>query len=180
MGNHNLWAGRWGARLTCSSSMTEIVRAQVAHTPCNPFVDQHALQAFSDGAMAFADGRIMACGAFGGSVRGSYPDASVVDARDAILLPGFVDCHVHFPQIRLIGALGLGLMDWLRSVALPEEARLADPAYASGRRSVRHGSGSQRDDDCSCVRFALRRGSGRPVLRGVGPRPARDERACRV
>ncbi|MBV8217208.1 MAG: guanine deaminase, partial [Solirubrobacterales bacterium] len=44
--------------------------------------------------------------------------------------PGFVDCHVHFPQIGVIGALGLGLLDWLRSVALPEEARLADPGYA--------------------------------------------------
>jgi guanine deaminase len=45
-------------------------------------------------------------------------------------LPGFVDCHVHYPQIRMIGAMGLELMDWLRLRALPEEARLADPAYA--------------------------------------------------
>lgn len=110
--------------------MTTIVRAQVAHTPRNPFADEGALQAFSDGAVAYSDGRIVACGAWTG-VRGQCPDADVVDARDAVLLPGFVDCHVHFPQIRVIGALGLGLMDWLRSVALLEEARLADSAYAA-------------------------------------------------
>lgn len=110
--------------------MTTIVRAQVAHTPRNPFVDEAALQAFSDGAVAFEDGRIVASGSWS-EVRGQCADASVVDARDAVLLPGFVDCHVHFPQLRVIGALGLELMEWLRSAALPQEARLADVGYAA-------------------------------------------------
>lgn len=110
--------------------MTTIVRAQVAHTPRNPFVDEDALQAFPDGAMAFDAGRIVALGPYD-HVRSGHPDAEVLDARDAVLLPGLVDCHVHFPQIRAMGAVGLGLMDWLESVALPEEARLADPAYAA-------------------------------------------------
>ena len=57
--------------------------------------------------------------------------ASVLDARDSLLLPGFVDCHVHFPQVRMIGAMGLELLDWLRLRALPEEARMADSAYAA-------------------------------------------------
>jgi len=110
--------------------METIVRAHVAHVPRNPFVVDGALEAFEDGAVAFADGRILACGGFA-SVRGRYPEASVVDARDAILLPGFVDCHVHYPQIGVIGAMGLELMDWLRLRSLPEEARLADEAYAA-------------------------------------------------
>jgi guanine deaminase len=111
-------------------TMPTIVRAQVAHTPCNPFVFADALETFPDGAVAFEEGRIVACGSFR-EVRGMSPDAEVVDARDAVLLPGFVDCHVHFPQVRVIGALGLGLLDWLRSVALPEEARMADVGYAA-------------------------------------------------
>ena len=110
--------------------MSTIVRAQVAHTPCNPFVSEDALETFPDGAVAFDDGRIVACGGFA-EVRSRWPDAPVADERDAVLLPGFVDCHVHFPQIRVIGALGLGLLDWLQSVALPEEARLADVGYAA-------------------------------------------------
>jgi guanine deaminase len=109
--------------------MTTIVRAQVAHTPRNPFEHENALETFLDGAVAFSAGRFLACGGYG-SVRADYPDAEVVDARGAILLPGFVDCHVHYPQIRVIGAMGFELMDWLRLRSLPEEARLADEAYA--------------------------------------------------
>ena len=106
-----------------------IVRAQVVHTPRNPFVEDRALQVFADGAVAFSAGRIVACGPWS-SVSAGHPDAETLDARDALLLPGFVDCHVHYPQLRMIGAMGLELLDWLRLRALPEEARLADPDYA--------------------------------------------------
>lgn len=110
--------------------MTTIVRAKVAHTPGNPFAGGGALQVFEDGALAFSDGRVLACGAYR-DVRAGHPDAEILDARDTILLPGFVDCHVHYPQIRVIGAMGLELMDWLRDRCLPEEARLADEPYAA-------------------------------------------------
>src|ERR1700733_2045263 len=103
--------------------MATIVRARVAHTPCNPFVSASGLEAFDDGAVAFAEGRILACGSFS-DVRPRCPDAGMVDARDALLLPGFVDCHVHYPQLGAIGAMGLELLEWLRLRALPEETRL--------------------------------------------------------
>ena len=110
--------------------MTTIVRAQVAHAPRNPFVHESALEAFDDGAVAFSAGRIVACGRWG-QVRAEHLDADVLNARDAIVLPGFVDCHVHYPQIRVIGAMGHELLDWLRLRSLPEEARLADDGYAA-------------------------------------------------
>jgi guanine deaminase len=56
--------------------------------------------------------------------------AEVRDERGAVLLPGLIDCHVHFPQIAVIGAMGMDLMDWLRDRTLPEEARLADEEVA--------------------------------------------------
>ena len=55
----------------------------------------------------------------------------VVDLREGLVLPGFVDTHVHFPQVRAIGGLGMPLLDWLEKCALPEEARLADATYAA-------------------------------------------------
>jgi guanine deaminase len=109
--------------------MTDILRARVMHTPRNPFRDDRALEAFDDGATAFEDGRILATGAFA-EVRRDHPDAAVIDRRDAVLLPGLVDTHVHYPQLAVVGAMGLELLEWLERRALPEEARLADPAHA--------------------------------------------------
>ena len=71
--------------------------------------------------------------------RGPYADLrrrhageEVVDLTGGLVLPGFVDTHVHFPQVRVIGGLGMPLLDWLDRCALPEEARMADLPYAVG------------------------------------------------
>jgi guanine deaminase len=110
--------------------MSTIVRARLAHTPRNPFAVDGALEVFEDGGLAFADGRILGCGPFD-DVQAGYPGAEILDARDTILLPGFVDCHVHYPQIGVIGSMGLELLEWLELRCLPEEARLADSGYAA-------------------------------------------------
>jgi guanine deaminase len=104
--------------------MTTLVRAPLAHTP-----RAGALEAFDDGGLAFADGRIRAVGEYA-RVRAEHPEAETIDARDAILLPGLVDTHVHFPQLPVIGAMGLELLDWLKRRTLPEEARMADAEHA--------------------------------------------------
>lgn len=109
--------------------MTTVVRAKIAHTPKNPFLDPGAMESYEHGALAFEGGRVLACGA-SSEVLARYRDAAVIDARDSILLPGFVDCHIHYPQLGVIGGMGLELLDWLRLKALPEEARLADEGYA--------------------------------------------------
>jgi cytosine/adenosine deaminase-related metal-dependent hydrolase len=65
-------------------TMPTIVRAQVAHTPCNPLVFEDALETFPDGAVAFDRGRVVACGPFS-EVRRRFPHAQVRDERDAVL-----------------------------------------------------------------------------------------------
>ena len=107
----------------------EIFRATLFHTPKNPLHERHALIEFEDGALAVQDGRIVRCGGYS-EVLASYAEATVRDMRGCFILPGFVDTHVHFPQLRILGGLGFTLLDWLKHLALPEEARLADAAYA--------------------------------------------------
>ncbi|MDQ1474210.1 MAG: guanine deaminase [Bryobacterales bacterium] len=87
------------------------------------------MASFPDGALAIAEGRVAACGDYA-DVRRGYPDAPVRDLRGGYLLPGFVDTHLHFPQVRVLGGLGYSLLEWLDALTLPEEARLADAAYA--------------------------------------------------
>src|SRR5579875_2206440 len=106
-----------------------IFRAQVLDAPADPFRGG-ALRAEADGGVVVdADGVIADRGPFA-EVRDRHPSADVCDLEGGLLLPGFVDAHVHFPQARIIGGLGLPLLDWLEHCALPEEARMADLGYA--------------------------------------------------
>ncbi|GIW35833.1 guanine deaminase [Meiothermus sp.] len=109
--------------------MILILRGLVVHTPKNPFRETSALQAFSDGGLAIAEGRIAAVGSFAEVAR-QFPGARVQDCREGILLPGLVDTHVHYPQTRVIGAMGYSLLDWLEKRTLPLEAQLADNKLA--------------------------------------------------
>ncbi len=52
------------------------------------------------------------------------------DLHPQVLLPGFVDAHVHYPQTRIVGRANGPLLSWLASTTFPEESRFADPVYA--------------------------------------------------
>ena len=53
------------------------------------------------------------------------------DYGDNIVMPGFIDPHIHFPQLRMLAAPGKDLLDWLTRFTFPEEARYADFDYAA-------------------------------------------------
>jgi guanine deaminase len=134
-------AGRSGVFV----SPAEILRGVILHTPRNPFREERALESFADGGLAIANGRILGVGDYG-AIRAAHPGAAVTDWRGAVIVPGFIDTHTHFPQTRIIGGLGWPLLDWLRLHALPEEERMRDSAYARGvadefvRALARHGT----------------------------------------
>jgi guanine deaminase len=107
-----------------------ILRATIFHVPKNPFRESGALRAHADGAIAIDQGRVVACGDYS-AVRAAHPDAAERDLRGGVLLPGLVDAHVHYPQVRLIGGIGYSLLDWLEKYTLPEEARFSSHDYAS-------------------------------------------------
>jgi len=115
----------------------ELLRAPLFHTPRNPFVEPRALACHWDGGLLLRNGRIAASGDYG-QIRAAHPDSATTDLRGGFLLPGFIDTHVHFPQLRVLGGLGRSLLDWLEHRALPEEARMADESYAhdTARRFV--------------------------------------------
>jgi guanine deaminase len=108
----------------------KLLRATIFHTPRNPFLDANALVAYTDGALAIEDGKIVSRGDYS-DVRKLHADCDVRDLRGGYILPGFIDTHVHYPQIRVLGGLGYSLLDWLELLTLPEEARFKDAAYAS-------------------------------------------------
>ena len=109
--------------------MPTLLRASIFHTPKSPFEEAGALECFADGALAFEGEKILAVGDYV-QMSKKYPEAEVLDHRDAFLFPGFVDTHVHLPQLPVIGAMGLRLLEWLEQRTLPIEERFADERYA--------------------------------------------------
>jgi len=107
--------------------------------------DPRAMRYVQDGIVAMAGGRIVASGAAAEVAPRLPDDATVTVYANALISPGFVDAHVHYPQIPVIGAGGLALLDWLDRRTFPAEARYADRAHASEAatryvaESLRHG-----------------------------------------
>lgn len=83
----------------------------------------------SRGAVLLRDGRIAEVGE-AGTLRAAHPQARVTDHGAGLILPGFVDAHMHYPQTGIIASWGKRLIDWLNLYTFPEEARLSDPDYA--------------------------------------------------
>lgn len=91
---------------------------------------EEAVRHDARGAVAIEGGRIVAVGP-ADAVRDAHPGANVTDHGAALLSPGFVDAHVHYPQTAIIASWGKRLIDWLNTYTFPEEARFADPAHAA-------------------------------------------------
>ena len=94
--------------------------------------DDHASYMFEeDGAILIENGRIAACGTYD-SVRLDSPlGVEVVDHRPLILMAGFIDPHIHFPQMQVTASYAANLLEWLNTYTFIEEQKFADAAHAA-------------------------------------------------
>ncbi len=107
-----------------------LLLAQTLRFAANPFhAGPEAAIHDSAGAVLIEAGLIADMGD-AATLRAANPDAVVEDLGDKLLLPGFIDAHVHYPQTAMIASWGKRLIDWLNTYTFPEEARFSDPAYA--------------------------------------------------
>ena len=107
-----------------------IVAGQLLQTHADPFeVPPEEALTVSAGAVAVMEGRIVAVGPLA-DLRAAHPEAEVHDHGEALIAPGFVDAHAHYPQTGIIASWGKRLIDWLNGYTFPEEARFGDPDHA--------------------------------------------------
>jgi len=58
------------------------------------------------------------------------PEGDLVDCSGSLIAPGFIDTHLHAPQLEMIGSYGGHLLEWLNRYTFPTEKKFADPAHA--------------------------------------------------
>lgn len=93
-------------------------------------MDTDAYTYIKDGAILIEGGKIKATGVYQ-DIAAQAPKATVKDHRPNLLLPGFIDTHVHFPQVQVVASWGEQLLDWLNNYTFPEETRFEDPKHST-------------------------------------------------
>jgi guanine deaminase len=106
-----------------------ILKGRVLSFADSPFDGAPQEAARLDEALVIRDGRIADVGGFA-TLQAAHRHAETVDYGDRIVMAGFVDAHVHFPQTAMIASWGKRLIDWLNLYTFPEEMKFGDPDYA--------------------------------------------------
>ena len=111
---------------------TTILRGPLLRFRADPFAEgaEAALDWEADGAVAMAEGRIAAAGP-ADPVLAAHQGAEVIRTGGRLIAPGFVDCHMHYPQTGIIASWGAQLLDWLNRYTFPEEARFGNAEHAA-------------------------------------------------
>ena len=107
--------------------MRQLIRGRTLSFHADPAETENAFTFHEDGAIITRDGLIEAVGDYA-ALRD--PDLPEIDHRPHLILPGFIDTHIHFPQVQVIASWGAQLLDWLNTYTFPEESRFGQQGHA--------------------------------------------------
>ncbi len=107
--------------------MRQLIRGRTLSFHADPAETENAFTFHEDGAIITRNGLIEAVGDYA-ALRD--PDLPEIDHRPHLILPGFIDTHIHFPQVQVIASWGAQLLDWLNTYTFPEESRFGQQGHA--------------------------------------------------
>ena len=117
---------------TSETAGLQVFRASILHFRGNPDdLGDRAHEFFEDGLLLLKDGRVQQLGHAQKVLPTLPPGQAVTDYRGRLILPGFVDTHIHFAQTDIVASHGEHLLEWLERYTFPEERRFADGAHAA-------------------------------------------------
>ncbi len=95
--------------------MQQAFRASILHCLADPGpqADEAAVEYFEDGLLLVEDGVVTRLGAVDELLPSLPENIAVEDLTGKLIVPGFVDCHVHYSQLDIIASYGEQLLDWL-------------------------------------------------------------------
>jgi guanine deaminase len=112
--------------------MQQAFRGSIFHclSDPGPHADQSAVEHIDDGLLVVEDGRVAQIGAASDLLPTLPEGVQVEDHSGRLIVPGLVDCHVHFSQVDIIASYGEQLLDWLNRYAYPAEMSFSDEEHA--------------------------------------------------
>ena len=114
------------------SDRLSAVRGEIVHFTADPAIKGEAARRHHpDGVLLIRDGRIVEAGDAASLLPQLPAEVPVADHRGRIVMPGFVDTHVHYSQTDVIASYGEQLLDWLERFTFPAERGFDDPAHAA-------------------------------------------------
>ncbi|MDX2228890.1 MAG: guanine deaminase [Leptolyngbyaceae cyanobacterium bins.349] len=84
---------------------------------------------FADGLLILEDGKVKELGHYA-ELRDRYANIPLTEYRDRLILPGFIDTHIHFPQVEVLASYGEQLLEWLNKYTFPIERKFCEKTYA--------------------------------------------------
>ena len=105
-------------------------RASILHFTADPAFDGHAYAWHEDGLLIVENAHVVVAGDFAQLHDRLPPDAQVHDYRGKLIVPGFIDTHIHYPQTDMIASPAPGLLPWLENYTFPNERSFSDLAHA--------------------------------------------------
>lgn len=84
-----------------------------------------------DGGLLIHQGKVEACQDFHQFHSNLTEDIELIHYPDKLIMPGFIDTHIHYPQIDVIGSPGKDLIDWLERFTFPSEFQYQDRSWAA-------------------------------------------------
>jgi len=111
----------------------QIIRGEILHCLADPAEvgDSSSYEYFQDGLMVIKSGLVEAIGPAEEMLSKLPTDASVTQYTNGLIVPGFIDCHLHYPQTDIIASYGEQLLEWLENYTFPIEREFDDSDKAS-------------------------------------------------
>ncbi len=118
------------SREASSAGQWRAFRASILDFVGDPAESETAHRHFADGLLVLRDGLVVEVGPAPELLPRLPAGAEVVDYSGRLLMPGFVDTHVHYAQTDMIASYGEQLLEWLERYTFPTEQKFSDPAHA--------------------------------------------------
>ena len=111
--------------------MLKVIRSSFLDFIDDPFYtsESSSVRYLEDGLLVLENGKIKDFGSYE-QLREKYSAIEAIAYPDKLIMPGFIDTHIHYPQTAMVAAYGEQLLEWLSKYTFPTEAKFKDKNYA--------------------------------------------------